>query len=94
VTPNALDSLSTNNRCPASFHSLALGAAVLARRRHARTSEVCIRSALAVAIPFLLASDQRRVIQDGILDTGEKRFRAKRDTFQCGSQSGNRGRGR
>ncbi len=41
-----------------------------------------------VAISFLLASDQRRVIQDGILDSGEKCYRAKRNTFQCGPQCG------
>ena len=47
-------------------------------------------SAFAVAISFLLGWDQQRMIQDGILDTGKKRFRPKRNTFQFGSQSGNR----
>jgi hypothetical protein len=48
-------------------------------------------SSFAVAISFLLASDQQRVIQNRILDTGEKRFRSIRNTFQLGPQSGNRG---
>jgi putative intracellular protease/amidase len=54
------------------FHSLAFGAPAVARSCHTRTSEVCIRSAFAVVVPCLLASDQRRVIQGGILDTEKK----------------------
>lgn len=37
---------------------------------HTRTSEMRIRPVFAVVIPLLLASE-RRVIQDGILDTGK-----------------------
>jgi hypothetical protein len=47
-------------------------------------------SAFAGAIPSLLVSDQQRVVQDGILDTGEKSFCPIRNTFQFGSQSDNR----
>jgi hypothetical protein len=39
-------------------------------------------SALAVDISILLAADQQRVVQNGILDTRENRFRAIRHTFQ------------
>jgi hypothetical protein len=39
-------------------------------------------SDLAVDISVLLAANQQRVVQDGILDTGEKCFRAIRHTFQ------------
>jgi hypothetical protein len=48
----------------------------------ARTYEIFTGSVLAVIILCLFASDQRRAIQESILDTGENRFRAKRNTFQ------------
>lgn len=44
-------------------------------------------SAFGVAISFFQSSDQQRLIQDGILDTGKKCFRPKRNTFQFWSQS-------
>jgi hypothetical protein len=70
------------------LNSLAFGAPDLARSCHTRISEVCIRSAFAVAVPCLLASDQRWVIHDRILDTGKKCYRAKRNRFQCVPQRG------
>ena len=42
---------------------------------------VTIFSAFAPAISFLLASDQRRVIHNDMLDTGEKHFCSITNTF-------------
>ena len=70
------------------FHSLALGAALLARRCHTRTNGMCtllgFRSRHFFSPTLRINS---RVIQDGILDTGKKRFRPKRNTFQLWSKS-------
>ena len=79
------------------LHSRAFGAAILARRCHARTNGMCtllgFRSRHFVfpirSRHFFLASDQQRLIQGAILDTGENHFCPIRNTFQCGSQRGN-----
>ena len=66
------------------FHSLALRPAVLLDAARTNKRGVTIFSAFAPAISFLLASDQWRVIHNGILDTEERHFCSIRNTFHLG----------